>query len=315
MEKKRIAIMLPGEMWTATEKYAEELGYITERRAPKGKNVTDIVEAVQGVDAIVAALEKYSSEVLGMLKGKIEIITRIGAGYDSIDIPAATKNGIVIGNTPGANSYAVAEMAIALMLGCLREVCILDRTVRAGGGWGGGAIRVTGQLFGSTVGIVGFGNVGKKLANMLSGFNCQVLVFDPYIDQVALADSGAREATLDEIIEQSDVISLHIPGTPETDNMVNADFLKKMKKTAVLINTARGSGEILAAALDAYSNEPLEMDSPLRGLQNVIFTPHYASMTKQAFDLMGKMAIDNIHAYFSNKKPAGLVNPAVYDQR
>ncbi len=317
--------MLPGDMWIPTEQHAAELGYITERRTPKGKEAADIVEAVAGVDAIVAALEKYTPEVLAQLKGKIEIITRIGVGYDSINVPAATENGIVIANTPGANSYAVAEMAVALMLAAVRKVCLLDRTVRAGGGWGG-PLSVTGQLLGSTVGILGFGNVGKKLAKILYAFDCKVLVYDPYMDKDALASSGAQEAPIDEIITQSDFISLHLPGTAETNGMVNADFLKRMKKTAILINTSRGSVvnekdlanalkscEIAAAGLDVFVNEPLEMDSPLRGLGNVVFTPHFSAMTKQAFGLMGSMAIDNIHAHFSGKKPEGLVNPPVYD--
>ena len=325
MTKRRIAITLAGDLWEQTEKYARSLGYQVDRRVIAQGKPEGIVDAVNGYDAIVAAIDKYTPEVIEKLT-TVKILARIGVGYDNINVPAATKKNIAVTITPGANAVAVAEMAVSLMLAVCRKVCSLDRSVRVGGGYGG-PLKLTSQLYGTKVGLVGFGNVGKNLVKILRGFDCEVFVSDPYVEQEVFEEYQVKSATIDEICTSCDFISVHLPYSKETDGIFDASFFQKMKKTAVFVNTARGplvkekdliaalkSGTIAGAGLDVFVNEPLEPGSEFRSLDNVVLTPHYSAMTVQAFNRMGLAAIDNIHQYFQGKKPIGIVNPEVYKE-
>lgn len=323
-EKKRIVITMPGDLWIGTEEYARSLGYEVVRKPIKGKTPEDILASIEGSDAVVAGvMDHYTSEVIEKME-KPSVIARIGVGYDNVDVAAATKKGVAVTITPGANSVAVAELAVTMMLTLKRKLNHFDKVMHQGSN-GGPGMPMTGTLYGATVGILGFGNIGKNVARMLSGFKCKILAYDPYLPESVFAEFGAIPATVEEIRNTCDVITIHMPLTDETAGMINKDFFAAMKRNAIFINCARGplvneqdlidalkSGEIAGAGLDVFEHEPLETENELRNIETAILTPHTAAMTVQAFATMGSMAIDNIHQHLSGQVPASVVNPDCY---
>lgn len=245
----------------------------------------------------------------------LKVIARYGVGVDGIDLEEVNKRGIVITNTPGANSNAVAELTVALILAALRNVAFGNEQVRTQN-WG----TLIGQEVGSlTVGIVGFGRIGQSVAKKLSGFGSKILAFDPYAQAQAFDGNVEQVTSLDQLLEQSDVISLHAPGN---DVLITADKIARLKKSVVIVNTARASlidEQALAAALldrrvGSYAADVLGSENSDRVnvlLQAelkpfVTLTPHMGAQTSQAIDNMGLMAWANIQAVLSGKPP---INP------
>jgi len=230
------------------------------------------------------------------------VIARYGVGVNNVDLATAQAQGVVVTNTPGANSASVAELTIGLLLNLLRPIRQAAAETRQGG-WP----RLSGvSLVGKTVGLVGLGAIGKEVARRLAGFDCDVLAYDVVAD----ADFARRHAvdlvTLDDLLARSDVVSLHLPVLPETRHMVNAAFLRQMKPGAYLINTSRGelvdeaallealtAGHLAGAALDAFQQEPPGADNPLLALPQVIATPHMGAHSDGATNAMGRMALDD----------------------
>jgi len=295
-------------------KYGLEIDHI----ALRFPSETELINTAKGYAAIIAGGgEKYTRAVFEALSPELKAVIRFGVGYDNCDTIAARENGVAIMIAGGGNSAAVADCAIMLMLALGRNICLFDREMREGV-WS----RKTGtQLFEKTVGIIGFGRIGQILNGYLSGFKCKVLVNDDYISDHTITSLGATRATLDEIANQSDYISLHSPLNDETRGMIGIDFFKKMKKTAFIINTSRGpvireddlitalsEGLIAGAGLDVFGNEPLEHGSRLRELDNVIISPHTAYNTAEANDLTARIIIDNLAAYLSGKECKDVVN-------
>jgi phosphoglycerate dehydrogenase-like enzyme len=227
----------------------------------------------------------------------------------------------VITNTPGANSVAVAELTIGLMLALARRICRANEAVRSGQ-WP----RIAGVgLAGKTVGLVGFGSIGREVAGRLAAFGCRVIVADPYVRAEAVSGYGAGLVSLDELLPASDIVCLHAASTPETAGMVNDSFLRKMKPGAFLVNTARGelideaalrqsleSGRLNGAALDCFHKEPPDTDHPLLQLPQVIVTPHTGAHTDEAVNAMGRMALDACLAVLRGERPTHVLNPDVY---
>ncbi|MEI6100427.1 MAG: phosphoglycerate dehydrogenase [Eubacteriales bacterium] len=261
----------------------------------------EILQRLQGMDGYIAGVDYITADVIEKMPASVQIISRYGAGVDRVDIPACTKKGIKVANTPGANSVAVCELAFGLMLCTARNIPKLHTAVEKGE-W----LRSEGtELCGKTLGIVGLGAIGKNLATRAIAFGMTVIAYDPYFDEAFAAKNGIRKMGLDEVLSQADFISLHVPLTDETRHMVNAERILKMKQGAVVINTARGglidevaaanairSGRLGGMGLDAFEQEPLT-DSPLKGLDRVIFTPHTGAHTAEAVQAMGMMAVDN----------------------
>lgn len=231
----------------------------------------------------------------------LRMVQKWGIGVDRIDLDAVRRRGIPLAITAGSNAGPVAELALALMLSVYRRIPYVNRQMRLGH-WPKAEMRETCfQLAGKTVGIIGFGNIGRMLARRLRGFEVQVLYFDarrapPEVER----DVNARFAPLDEVLAQSDIISLHAPSTPETDSMVDARWIASMKDGAVLINTARGelvdekalyealvARKLRGAGLDAFRDEPLPADHPLLGLDQVVVAPHAGG---GVFDNVGNVA-------------------------
>ncbi|MBC7090887.1 MAG: phosphoglycerate dehydrogenase [Nitrososphaeria archaeon] len=286
------------------------------------KSFDEMVEAVKVYDGIVLGNEKLDREVLKNVI-KLKIIARHGVGVDNIDLNAATEKGIVVTYTPQANADSVAEYTIALILNVMRMIPKLhDNTVN--GGWN----RILGyELMGKTVGIIGFGGIGKRVARKLSGFDVKILVYDPYVGEEEIRKFGANPTTLDELLKSSDIITLHVILTEETKHLINSERLKLMKKTAYLINTSRGAvvdekalyialkeGWIAGAALDVFEQEPVDPKNPLLILDNIIVTPHNANFTLEALRRTDLMNAEDLRRFFNGERPLYVANPQVYKQ-
>ncbi|MBK8986416.1 MAG: phosphoglycerate dehydrogenase [Chloroflexi bacterium] len=270
---------------------------------PTGKPLTSaqLQELLPDVDGFIAGLDEINAAAIAAAP-HLRIIARYGVGINNVDLAAARAQGIVVTNTPGANAASVAELTIGLLLNLLRPIQQAAAETRQGG-WP----RLPGvSLVGKTVGLVGLGAIGKEVARRLAGFDCTVLAYDVVAD----ADFARRRAitlvTLDDLLAQSDVVSLHVPVLPETRQMVNDAFLRQMKPGAYLINTSRGelvdeaalldaltNGRLAGAALDAFQQEPPGADNPLLALPQVIPTPHMGAHSDGATNAMGRMALDD----------------------
>ena len=268
----------------------------------------EIIEAIGKAPAVIAGSECYTRNVFEKLKGTLKTVIRFGAGYDSIDTKAARDNGIAIMIAGGGNSASVADQAVMLMASLCRQICLFDREMRQGI-WS--QQRTSVQLTGKTVGLIGFGRIGKIVAQLLDGYRCKLLVHDDYVKDDILRKYNISRKPVEEIAGESDIVSLHVPVTPETKGMINEKFFALMKPTAYIVNTSRGqivnekdliaalqNGQIAGAGLDVFENEPLG-DSPLLKLQNVILSPHVSYNTVEANMLTAEITIKNL-AEFRN---------------
>jgi len=247
---------------------------------------------------------------------QLQIVARYGVGVDAVDLAAAAERGVLVTNTPGANTGAVADHTLALMLAALRDVAIGDRAVRAGD-WSAHRTR---ELGGLTVGIVGMGRIGREVAARLRGFGSTLLGYDPWVDSETLEADGVQKVELDELARRSDVITLHTPGE---DVVVDARLLSLTKPQAILVNTARAvlvDEEALARALrqerlrtyatDVLGTEVGSHDNPMLEPDLVdctLFSPHAGAQTVEAVDAMGRGAVDAVLAHLLGESPANLV--------
>jgi len=251
----------------------------------------------------------------------LKVITNYAVGYDNIDIEAATKRGILVTNTPGVLTEAVAEMTWCLLLCVARRVMEADSFVRAGRYKASGPRFFLGKKIGSkTLGIIGAGRIGTAVAKKSIGFNLEILYYDP-VKNEKLEKMGAKKVKLDYLLGHSDFVSLHVPLTRETTHLIGERELDLMKKTAYLINTSRGKvineaalvealekKQIAGAALDVYENEP-RISRELLGMRNAVLTPHIGSATRETRDKMSIMVAENCIAALKGERPPHLLNP------
>ena len=247
---------------------------------------------------------------------QLQIVARYGVGVEAVDLAAAAERGIVVTNTPGANTSAVADHAIALMLAALRDITVGDRAVRSGS-WGVRRTRQLGQL---VVGVVGLGRIGRAVVTRLSGFGSTVLGYDPFVSQQQLDRLGVEGVGLDELVRRSDVITLHAPGE---EVLVDAQFLALARPGLVLVNSARAglvdepalaealrAGGLRSYAADVLGSEGSGYDSPLLAADlasRTLFTPHCGAQTTEAVDQMGRGAVDAVLAQLRGEQPPHLV--------
>lgn len=280
---------------------------------PTGKPLTspEVAQLLPGIDGYIAGLDDIDAQALKMAD-RLKVIARYGVGIDKVDLNTARDKGIVVTNTPGANSVSVAELALGLILALARQIPAAVEAVHLGK-WP----RYPGiSLEGKIIGILGLGAIGKQLARRLIGFDCKILAFDPYADIDFAKANHVELTTMEQLIEQSDFISLHVPLLPETRCMVNTSFLNKMKRGSFLINTSRGevvdehalliaiqNGHLKGAGLDAFSVEPPDPKNPLLALPQVIATPHLGAQTDGATSNMGWLALRDCLAVLKNEKP------------
>jgi D-3-phosphoglycerate dehydrogenase len=283
---------------------------------------SELALLMKDTDGYIAGLDQVDASVIGAAN-KLKVIARYGVGVDRVDLKAATKKGIVVTNTPGANSVAVAELTIALMLALGRQLCKADQATRHGE-WP----RFSGVgLRGKTIGLVGFGAIGREVASRLKSFGSRILVSDPYAEREMGKGDGIDVVSLDELLASSDFVSLHASLNPATAGMVDRSFLRKMKSGSFLVNTARGElidetalhhavveGHLRGAALDCFSKEPPDPDHPLLQLPQVMVTPHTGSHTDEATSTMGWMSLQSCLAVLRGERPPYIVNPEVYEK-
>ena len=287
-----------------------------------------ILKHVVGVDGLLCLLtDRIDAEVMDAAGRGLKVISNHAVGVDNVEVAAATARGIPVGNTPDILTDATADMAFALLLAAARRVVEGAGLVKVGGWktWGPGFM-LGADLSGATLGIVGFGRIGRAVAHRASGFGMRILFTDPL---PALPEPGVttKQVDFDTLLQESDFISLHIPLTDQTRGLINADSLKKMKPTAVLVNTSRGpvvdqealfaalkSRQIFAAALDVTVPEPLPVDHPLLGLENCIILPHIASASWRTRQNMSSMAAENLIAGLKGERLPHCVNPEVYKE-
>ena len=214
-----------------------DLGYeLVNERRPSHHTESEMLDLIPGIDAAIAASDAYTPAVLEKAD-RLKIIARVGVGYDAVDVPAATARGIAVTTTPGANHEAVADLAFGLILSLARYIPLHDRLVRQAK-WQ----RHTGvDVFGKTLGILGLGKIGKGMARRAKGFSMRVVAHDPYWDEDFARSVGVERLPLDEVVKEADYLTLHLPASPDTNNVMNAERLHSMKPTAFLINTARGT--------------------------------------------------------------------------
>ena len=259
-----------------------------------GLSAEELVRIIPDYDALMIRSGTQVTKEIIEAGNSLKIIGRAGVGVDNVDVPAATRKGIVVVNSPEGNTIAAAEHAIAMMLSMSRHIPEANASVK-GGKWERNRF-IGVEVYKKTLGIVGLGKIGSHLATAAKAMGMKLLAYDPFISTERADQLGCRLVELELLMRESDYITLHIPKTPETLHLINAEVLSKMKPTARIINCARGGiideaalaeaikeGKIAGAALDVYEQEPLQADSPLRSVgQNIVLTPHLGASTAEA---------------------------------
>lgn len=279
----------------------------------------ELLRQLDGIEATVCSMEPYTRRVLDA-HPQLKVIARVGVGYDAVDVPAATDHGVAVTIAPGTNQDAVAEQTFALMLALVKGI-VPQHNTTAAGQWQRGILR---PLRGNTLGLAGLGRIGKAVALRGQAFGMRVIAYDPAPDHEFARRHEIPLVTFDQLLAESDFLSLHLPLTPATRRLIHRETLAKMKPGAMLINTSRGglvheadlaealtSGRLAGAGLDVFENEP-PRGSPLLGLDNVVLTPHAAGVDSRSLADMALSAAEAIVALGRGEWPAEkVVNPEV----
>ena len=286
----------------------------------------ELIALLQDCDAVIGSSDPYTARVFAECP-RLKIVARCGVGVDSVDMHAAALAGVVATNTPGAMTEAVADFTFALMLSLARRIPEGDALMRAGG-WD--EFRGAG-VYEKTLGLVGVGRIGRAVARRAQGFAMKVLAYDPAFPPSTVIEGQTGEGSLtfvslEDLLSQSDYVSLHAPATPATKGMFNAARFAQMKPTAFLINTARGTlihepaliaaleaGTIAGAALDVFSSEPLAADHPLRKAPHCVLTPHNAFNALESTQEMSRQSAVPILQLMDGDRPDNVCNPAVWE--
>lgn len=260
--------------------------------------------------AVIAGTEEYDAEVLDAAEN-LRVVMRFGVGTDNFDLAKMAEKGIKVGVI--ANNNAVAEFALALILSCYKMIPQHDEIARRGD-WTRLPMR---EITGKTIGLIGFGKIARRLAKLLSGFEANVVAYDPYMDEKAAIELNVKYVSFEQLLKVSDIVSLHLPSTPETKHTINKDAIAMMKDGAVIINTARGalvdekalydaleSGKLHCAGLDVYETEPVSADNPLLTLKNkTVVSPHTAASTFETSYDGGLVCAQSIIQVYNNGNP------------
>lgn len=300
----------------------ERLGEVTIH----GDKITDEADAIsrmQGASIVLGNRERtpLSRDVLTSLPG-LKLLSMTGTGFVNLDLPSATELGILVTRTPGQSVRAVTELTYGLMLAAARKLAFLDRSVRAGA-WPS----VAGyELQGRTLGIIGLGTIGRDVASIAPAFRMNVVAWGPTLTPERAEASGATYLPLHDLLRTADVVSIHLRTSKETRGIIGAAEIALMKRTSILINTARAAltdevalatalqeHRIAAAGLDVYMDEPLPADSPFLKLDNVVLSPHTGWTTAEVFERFVSTAIENVENYLAGH-PTEMLNPEVWER-
>lgn len=282
------------------------------------------IKEMTDFDGVIIGSEPFTAEIMAGLQDRLKAVIRFGVGYDAVDIDAATQSGIPVANTPGTNAVSVAEHALTLMLTLQKKVVENCSNLRKGV-W----IEPIGrELSGKTVALFGFGRIARVLASLLKGFSCKIMAYDVCFNNEKARELGVESCEIETLFSEADVVSLHIPFTPQTNKIVGKELLGKMKHSAFLINTSRGGvvdeeallsvlreHRIAGAGLDVFSEEPIPPDHPFIHLENVVMTPHVAASTYESSIRTYRMAIDSLVDFMEGRTPENLLNPEYVKHR
>ncbi len=285
----------------------------------KGLPKEEIQRVISDYDAlIVRSGTKVTADIIDAAGERLKIIGRAGIGVDNVDVPAATRRGIIVMNTPEANAITTAEHTIALMFALARRLPQAHASIKSGL-WEREKFKGK-ELFGKTLGVIGLGNIGRFVAERAIGLKMKVIAYDPFLSQGAAVKLGVEPVSFDELLERSDIITIHTPLTPDTKNLIRKETFLRMKKGVMIINCARGgivnerelydaikSGMVGGAALDVYEKEPPDKDNPLFTIDDVVLTPHLGASTEEAQTKVSIAIAEQIVDFFIN----GVVRNAV----
>lgn len=306
-------ILLPQEIAKEGREYLESRGY--ELIEGSGKEEEHLIKDIPGCDGIIVRLSKMSKAVFDSAD-KLKVVTRHGAGYDTVDLEAARANNVIVCNAPIANSMSVAELAIFYMLYCSRNFKKVQKHFVDDYYYAKLQLPKV-EMDGKTLGLVGVGNIGSRVAKKaIHGFNMNVIAYDPYQTQEEVPEGVELTDNLDRIFKESDFVSLHCPATKETTDMIGKKQFDLMKETAYFINTARGkvvkegdlfevmkNNRIAGAALDVLKEEPVDPTHPLLHLDNVVVAPHLGAATKEATERASLHCAIQIDEVLSGYRP------------
>jgi len=289
------------------------------------KTDEEIIRNCRDADGILNQYAKITSKVIEKLDN-VKIITRYGIGVDNIDLDAATKKGIFVANVIYDISD-VADHTITLMLSLIRKLILIEKSIKKLE-WDWKNFHPIARIKGKTVGIIGLGKVGRQVAKRIKAFDVNILACDPYIQADVFKKYKATRVNYETLLEQSDIVTLHVPLNNETKHMISTNQLNKMKKTAILINCARGGiidekalykslkeKKIAGAGLDVLEQEPIKKDNPFLSLDNVIITPHMGWYSEEAVDEVQRIAAEQVLQCLQGKVPVNLVNKDVLKNR
>jgi phosphoglycerate dehydrogenase-like enzyme len=273
-----------------------------------------LADELSRAEAVLAGGEPYTREAIAA--SKLRVIARVGVGYDAVDVAAATERGIALAITPGTNEISVAEQAFALLFAVCRGSNWREQKMRRGDWNRTPSVRIGGK----TIGLVGLGRIGRAMVPRAQGLGLRVIAYDPLADANFARQAGVELRSLDELLAEADIVSLHCPASPETRHLINAKRLAQMKPGAILINTARGnlvdekalvaaleSGHVWGAGLDVFEQEPLPTDSPLFNLHNVALAPHMGGLDNESLEAMATLAARCVANLYQGHWPEGCI--------
>lgn len=304
------------------EKIIDQLNAVADVKRSENNHEQTLAREAENVDLIiVSCFTKITATVLESAKN-LKAVLKYGVGVDNIDLDAATQKGVLVVNCPEYGSDTIAEHAFALMICLAKKLLHVDALVREKGWlWPSPEFLGT-DLFSKTLGLIGFGRIGRAMANKALGFGMKLNIYDPYVSPDLARDFKAEFVSLDTLLQTSDVVTIHCILTSETENLVGAAELKKMKKTAFLIDVSRGAiteekalltalqeNWIAGAGLDVFAEEPLLPGHPLLALENVILTPHLAWYTNQAAERLEQETLQQTLEILEGKTPQNIKNP------
>jgi glyoxylate reductase len=293
---------------------------------PSKSEIIEMAEDCQGLITLLS--DPIDADLISKLPN-LKVIAQYAVGYDNIDVHEATDRGIIVTNTPGVLTETTADLAWALIMSTARRIVEADKYIRDGQwdvAWGP-QLLLGSDIHGATLGIIGMGRIGQAVARRAQGFSMRVLYhsrsFNEKIETISkLVD--AESSDLETILQESDIVSVHVPLTPETHHLIGKEELRMMKKGSILVNTSRGqivdqdalydslsSGHLGGAGLDVFREEPISKDSPLLDLPNVVLVPHIGSASKNTRAIMATMCAENIIAALNKERPPNIVNPEV----
>ncbi len=306
-----------------------KVGEVVQINVPRDISGKELAFRLRGFQFVVASTNPRYDKEFFSANTDIVLLARNGIGLDNIDVKAATESGVVVTRVPGeVEREAVAELAVALMLDATRSVSAAYIAVREGR-WNERGRFIGFELRGKTVGIIGLGNIGRRVAEILSkGFDAKVLAYDPYISEDAAASIGVKLTDLETLLKESDIVTLHAPLTEETRHIINVETIALMKNGSILVNTARGglvdtgalvealrSGKLRYAALDVVEGDYVNPQHPLLQFENVVVTPHIGAYTYESFGGIDECVAEAIEAVAKGEMPQHVVNPEVYQER